>query len=90
MRRSAAATAVELAGVDSEAKLALVEFMLTSNDLQASARRAVDWLVSHTGLKKAVVAVAEPNSASLLLVAEHGVSSTAIADFSLTREDLRQ
>ena len=48
MRRSAAATAVVLAGVDSEAKLALVEFMLTSNDLQASARRAVDWLVSHT------------------------------------------
>jgi PAS domain S-box-containing protein len=89
VRRSAAATAVELAGVDSEAKLALVEFMLTSNDLQASARRAVDWLVSHTGLKKAVVAVAEPNSASLLLVAEHGVSSTAIADFSLTRDDRR-
>ena len=89
MRRSAAATAVELAGVDSEAKLALVEFMLTSNDLQASARRAVDWLVSHTGLKKAVVAVVEPNASSLLLVAEHGLSSTAIADFSLTRDDVR-
>jgi PAS domain S-box-containing protein len=79
---------VELAGVDSEAKLALLEFMLTSNDLQASARRAVDWLVSHTGLKKAVVAVAEPDSSSLLLVAEHGVSSAAIADFSLTRDDV--
>jgi PAS domain S-box-containing protein len=89
VRRSAAATAVELAGVDSEAKLALVEFMLTSNDLQASARRAVDWLVSHTGLKKAVVAVVEPNTSSLLLVAEHGVSSAAIADFSLTRDDVR-
>ena len=88
MRRSSAATAVELAGVDSEAKLALLEFMLTSNDLQASARRAVDWLVSHTGLKKAVVAVAEPDSSSLLLVAEHGVSSAAIADFSLTRDDV--
>lgn len=89
MRRSAAATAVVLAGVDSEAKLALLEFMLTSNDLQASARRAVDWLVSHTGLKKAVVAVAEPNTPSILLVAEHGLSSAAIADFSLTRDDVR-
>jgi PAS domain S-box-containing protein len=88
VRRSAAATAVELSGVDSEAKLALVEFMLTTSDLQVSARRAVDWLVRHTGLKKAVVAVAEPESSSLLLVAEHGVSSAAIADFSLTRDDV--
>src|SRR5262245_51726193 len=63
--------------------------MLTNNDLQASARRAVDWLVSHTGLKKAVVAVVEPNTSSLLLVAEHGVSSATIADFSLTRDDVR-
>ncbi len=90
MRRSAAATAVELSGVDSEAKLALVEFMLTSNDLQASARRVVDWLVTHTGRKKAVVAVAEPTDPSaLLLVAEHGIPSAAIADFSLTRDDIR-
>jgi PAS domain S-box-containing protein len=89
VRRSAAATAVELSGVDSEAKLALVEFMLTSNDLQASARRVVDWLVTHTGRKKAVVAVAEPDSSALLLVAEHGISSAAIADFSLTRDDVR-
>jgi PAS domain S-box-containing protein len=80
---------VELGGVDSEAKLALVEFMLTSNDLQASARRAVDWLASHTGLKKAVVAVADQESSAVLLVAEHGVSSAAIADFSLTRDDVR-
>jgi PAS domain S-box-containing protein len=89
VRRSSAATAVELGGVDSEAKLALVEFMLTSNDLQASARRAVDWLASHTGLKKAVVAVADQESSAVLLVAEHGVSSAAIADFSLTRDDVR-
>jgi len=88
VRRSAAATAVQLTGVDSEAKLALVEFMLTTNDLQVSARRAVDWLVSHTGVKKAVVAVAEPDSSPLLLVAEHGISSAAIGDFSVTRDDV--
>src|SRR6478672_2059387 len=79
--------AVELSGVDSEARLALVEFMLATNDLQASARRAVDWLVSHTGVKKAVVAVSEPDSSALHLVAEHGISSTAIAEFSISRDD---
>ena len=88
MRRSAAATAVQVSGVDSEAKLALLEFMLTTNDLQSSARRAVDWLVSHIAVQKALVAFAEPGSSPLLLVAEHGVSSSAIADFSVARDDL--
>jgi len=88
VRRSAAATAVQLAGVESEAKLALVEFMLTTNDLQASARRSVDWLVHHTAVKKAVVAIADAESSSLLLVAEHGLRSSAIAEFSLTRDDV--
>ena len=87
MRRSAAATVVQLSGVDAEARLALLEFMLTTNDLQGSARRAVDWLVSHVAVKKAVVAVIEPDSSPLLLVAEHGVSSSAIADFSVARDD---
>jgi len=87
VRRSAAATAVQLAGVDSEAKLALVEFMLTTNDLQASARRAVDWLVHHAAVKKAVVAIADAESSSLLLVADHGVSSSTIAEFSLMSDD---
>jgi len=79
--------AVQLAGVDREAKLALLEFLLTNNDLQVSARRAVDWLASHAGVEQALVAVADPSSASLLLVAEHGISSSAIVDFSLTRDD---
>ncbi len=87
MRRSATAMAVHLAGVDMEAKLALLEFLLTNNDLQVSARRAVDWLAAHSGVEQALVAVADPSSGSLLLVAEHGISSSAIVDFSLSRED---
>jgi PAS domain S-box-containing protein len=79
--------AVQLPGVELEARLALAEFLLTSVDLQASARRAVDWLVAHSGVKQAVVAVAEPLSGQLLLVAEHGVSTTSIADFALSRDD---
>ncbi len=70
-----------------EAKLSLVEFLLASSDLQVSARRVVDWLIGHAGVEQAVVAVAEPGAAPLLLVAEHGVSSGAIVDFALTRAD---
>jgi PAS domain S-box-containing protein len=79
---------VQLAGVDTEAKLALVEFLLTSTDLQASARRAVDWVVHHTPVKKAIVAVVEPEASRLVLVAEHGVPSSVIVDFSVSKEDL--
>ena len=81
------APAVQLPGVDMEARLALAEFLLTSTDLQASARRAVDWLVAHTDAEQAIVAVADVLSGQLLLVAEHGVSSSAIVDFSLSRDD---
>ena len=87
MRRSATATAVQPAGVDMEAKLALLEFLLTNNDLQASARRAVDWLAAHAGVEQALLAVADPTSTSLLLVAEHGISPSGIVDFSLSRDD---
>jgi signal transduction histidine kinase len=85
--RSAAATAVQFTGVDMEAKLALLEFLLTNSDLQASARRAIDWLATHASVQQAVVAVAEPGAGPLLLIAEHGVSSAAIVDFALTRDD---
>ncbi len=86
MSRSAA-TAAQSSRVDTEAKLALLEFLLASTDLQASARRAVDWLATHAGVLQAVVAVAEPGAGPVLLVAEQGVSSSAIVDFVLTRDD---
>ena len=74
-------------GVDSEAKLAFVEFLLTSIDVQESARRAVDWLVAHATVNEAAVLVPEAASNDMLLVAEHGVSSGAIMDFALSRDD---
>jgi hypothetical protein len=79
--------AVQLTGVDMEAKLALTEFLLATSDLQVSARRGVDWLAAHAGVEQALVVVADPASPSLLLVAEHGISSSALVDFSLSRED---
>jgi PAS domain S-box-containing protein len=87
VHRSAAASAVQLPGVDVEAKLALSEFLLTSTDLQASARRAIDWLIAHSEVQQALVAVAEPGTGQLLLVAEHGVSSSAIVDFAITLDE---
>ena len=86
MARSAA-TAVQLPGADTDAKLALVEFLLSDTDLQTSARRAIDWLSAHSVVQAAVVAVAEPGTGPLLLVAEYGVSSSAIVDFSLSRDE---
>ena len=83
----ASAPVVQLAAGELEAKLGLAEFLLANTDIQASARRAVDWLASQTSIRHAIVALAEPSSNQLLLVAEHGVSSSAIVDFVLTRDD---
>jgi PAS domain S-box-containing protein len=76
-----------LAGVDAETKLGLLEFLLSNIDLQVSARRAVDWLAAHSPSAQAVVVISEPGSNLLHLIAEHGVSSSAVADFALTRDD---
>jgi signal transduction histidine kinase len=87
VHRSAGASAVPVTGVDTQAKLAIAEFLLTNTDLQASARRAIEWLVAHSAVRQAVVAIAEPGAGQLLLVAEHGVSSGAI-DFSVTLDEI--
>jgi PAS domain S-box-containing protein len=83
----AVAPVVQVAASERDARLGLVEFLLSSTDLQVSARRVVDWLVAHARIRHAVVALAEPSSSQLLIAAEHGVSSAAIVDFVLTRED---
>ena len=85
----AAAPVAPGAALEPEAKLAFVEFLLTSVDVQESARRAVDWLVAHAPVTEAAVLVAEGQSNQMLLVAEHGISSGAIMDFSLGRDDVR-
>ena len=82
-----AAPLAPVQAVDSDAKLAFVEFLLTSVDVQESARRAVDWLVAHATIREAAVLVPEAISSEMLLVAEHGIASGAIMDFSLNRDD---
>jgi signal transduction histidine kinase len=82
-----AAPLLPASSVDTDARLALLEFLLTSIDLQESARRSVEWLVAHAPVSEAVVLVIEPLSNEVLLVAEHGVSSGAIMEFALSRDD---
>jgi PAS domain S-box-containing protein len=74
-------------GADVESKLAITEFLLSTTDVQASARRAIDWLASHTDVEQAVIAVYDQLTGQVLMVAEYGVSSTAVVDFVITRDD---
>ena len=76
----AAAPVAHGSAVEPEAKLAFVEFLLTSVDVQESARRAVDWLVAHASVTEAAVLVAEGQNNEIMLVAEHGISSGAITN----------
>jgi len=82
-----AVPATPFTGVDADAKLALAEFLLSSTDLQDSARRAVEWLALNAGVPQALVAVVEHGTSNVLLVAEQGLSSGAIAEFALSRDD---
>ena len=83
----AGASAVQVSEADMEAKLAFAEFLLNNADMQACARRAIDWLAAHAGVRQAIVAIAEPGTGQLLPVAEHGIASVTAVDFTLTRED---
>ena len=79
--------AAQVSGVEPDPRLGLAEFLLSSVDVQASTRRAIDWLAAHTSVKQAVVALVEPNGSQLQLVAEHNVSTSAIVDFVVGRDD---
>jgi signal transduction histidine kinase len=78
---------VHQVATDVETRLGLAEFLLGTTDLQASARRAVDWLVASGVTRQAIVLLAEPGGNEFLLLAERGLSSSDIADFVLTRDD---
>jgi PAS domain S-box-containing protein len=89
---SSAAPVGRLPGLDMpamEAKLALAEFLLANVDLQASARHALDWLAGHADVHQSIVAVVDPASPNLLVIAEHGIAPSAIAEFVVARDDVR-
>ena len=70
------------------ARLALAEFLLASDDLQASAREVVDWLADHAGVAQSLVALVDAGSPTLLLAVERGLSATAIAAFVISPNDV--
>jgi PAS domain S-box-containing protein len=72
---------------DAASRVPLLEFLLGSNDLQASARRALEWLAAHVPLHQALVAVIEPSSRHLIAIAEHGIAPAAVANFSVPVAD---
>ncbi len=85
---SSAAVPAALATLgEGDSKLALVEFLLASTDLQASARRALDWLVSHLPVRHAFVATIDPATRHLAILAERGLADTVASDFALSLED---
>jgi PAS domain S-box-containing protein len=83
----AAAPVAPAPAVEPGSRLAFVEFLLTSVDVRESARRAVDWLFAHAPVTEAAVLVADGRADAMLLAAERGVSTGAIIDFVLRRDD---
>jgi PAS domain S-box-containing protein len=76
------------AGVNgAEARLALAESLLGAPDLQSFARQALDWLAYNAGVDQTLVAIVDPASPSLLVIAERGIPSQVLADFAIRRDD---
>ena len=92
MRRSAASIAPlpgpVVAVSPLEARLDLVEFLLASGDLKASAQKSLEWLAAHAGVRQSLVLAVDHSSPDLLRLAEHGQSSEASADLVISRTDL--
>ena len=65
-----------------EAKLALTESLLSSTDLQTSARSAIAWLAVNLGVQQAAVVIARPGAPAPTLVAGHCLSRAAIDAFT--------
>jgi PAS domain S-box-containing protein len=74
-------------GTGAESKLALVEYLLSSVDLQASARRGLEWLGRHAGVPQACCAIADDRERRLIVVAEHGIAPARAGEFALELDD---
>jgi signal transduction histidine kinase len=72
-----------------ETKLALTEFLLSSDDLFACAQRAVDWLGEQAGVERALCAAVDPIRGLLVGVAGFGLAPAAVSEvaFDLHRTD---
>jgi signal transduction histidine kinase len=76
--------------VSSDAKLALVEFVLGSLDIEASADQALDWLATYAGVRQALCMAVDASGRHLLSVGERGVELAASWGFSIELADQDQ
>ena len=73
-------------GPPAEAKLALVEFLLGSEDPRACTERALEWLGVHAGVKQAICAQVDSAAERLVAAAGFGVPPSRIEQFSVHLE----
>lgn len=74
--RATAPTVATVPTTRAEERLALLEFLLASGDLDASARFGLDWLITNTRVRHAVVIVVEEHSSELVALAIAGLPPT--------------
>src|SRR5258706_11078850 len=70
-----------------QAKLALAETLLTTEDVAELAEHAMAWLANHAGARKANCLVVDPNRRLLIGLAARGVPPAPVEGFSLDLED---
>jgi PAS domain S-box-containing protein len=70
----------------SEERLQLLEFLLATNDVSECAERAVEWLVSHAGVRHALCAAVDVAHTNLVGLAGHGLHPASPRDFRLEIE----
>ncbi len=73
--------------VTADAKLALVEFLLATDDMSSCAQHGVEWLGTTAGVQRALVAAGAVDPRRLWGVAGLGISSARTGEFSLDLED---
>jgi PAS domain S-box-containing protein len=82
-------TTAQIPSADSglaEAKLSLLEFLVSSDDASEAMRYGVQWLATHTSARRALIAIGITDADRLWGVAGTGISPALTGEFSL---DLR-
>ncbi|GAC1598306.1 MAG: hypothetical protein NVS4B10_08630 [Myxococcales bacterium] len=74
-------------GGHAAARLALVEFLLGSDDPAACAGRALSWLAEHAGARHALCLAAEPFAPRLTVLASHGVPAARLRLYDTDLEE---
>jgi PAS domain S-box-containing protein len=75
--------------VTADAKLALAEFLLGSEDVVACAQRGLDWLATHAGIARALCAASVSGDPHLWGVAATGISASRTGAFEIDLENKR-